>query len=169
MSFVRPEAAAILRRWREAIIGAGLALGGLWLASTSRGLPLLLGGAIALLGALLIFTGLRHGRFKQQAAAPGLVEIDEQRITYMGPILGGSVALEDLRRITYRLTKGGEAFWRLESTGAQPLIIPAGAAGVEALLDACTPLPKFDPGAMVRAVQMRTPGARLIWQHPALT
>ena len=169
MSFVRPEAAAQLYRWREALAGGALLGLGLWLAWGRGGLPLFLGSAAALLGVFLIVSGLRHGFFQREGAAPGIVEVDEGRITYLGPILGGSVALADLRKITFRRTGNGEAFWRFESLDAPPLIIPAGAQGVEALIDACTVLPKFDAGVMVRAVQLRTKGERIIWQTPALT
>ena len=83
------------------------------------------------------------------------------------PIVGGTVALADLREISFARTNDGGTFWRLTSHEPQPLIIPAGASGVDVLLDTFTALPQFDTGLMVRAVQSRTPTARIIWHHPA--
>lgn len=167
MSFMRPEALAALSRWREALSGTALAVLGVWIMVRNGGFYFGGGVLIALFGVGLMFTGLRHALFQSDQSAPGIVEVVEGRITYLGPLLGGTVALEDVRAITYRLTKGGEAFWRFDSLDAQPLIIPAGAQGVEKLLDVCTALPRLDPGRMVRAVQMRTPGSLAVWQHPA--
>lgn len=167
MSFMRPEALATLTRWREALAGSALALLGIWIMARQGGFYFGAGALMSLLGLGLMFTGLRHALFRTDQSAPGIVEVVEGRITYLGPLLGGTVALDDVRAITYRLTKGGEAFWRFDSNDAQPLIIPAGAQGVEKLLDACTVLPRLDPGRMVRAVQMRTAGSLAVWQHPA--
>jgi hypothetical protein len=166
MSFLRPAATATLHRWREALAGAAVTGFGLWWMATGRGFYFGAGVCAVLLGGALIFTGLRHAAFRRDGEAPGLVEVDEGRVTYLGPVIGGSVALADLRDITFRRTTAGEAFWRLRGTDPQPLIIPAGARGVDQLLDAFTALPRFDTGAMVRAVQSRTPCALTIWRHP---
>lgn len=169
MTFLRPEALDVLRRWREAMIGAALVLAGGVGAFNGYGLFFAACLAVALLGAALTFTGLRHALFRVDGDAPGVVEITEGRITYLGPVIGGTIALSDLREVAFRRTTTGEAFWRLTGLEAQPLIIPAGARDVDGLLDAFTALPRFDTGAMVRAVQSRTPTARVIWRHPART
>lgn len=167
MSWLRPEATARLKQWRETMIGTAIAGVGGWIALTSFGLGVLAGAVIALIGAALIFTGTRHALFQTDSEAPGMVEVTEGRITYLGPIVGGTVALADLREISFARTDDGGTFWRLTSHEPQPLIIPAGAAGVDVLLDTFTALPQFDTGRMVRAVQSRTPTARIIWHHPA--
>ena len=100
MSFVRPEVQAALTRWREALVGAALLILGAWLAATSLGLPYLLGLVMAPLGAVLIFTGLRRGRFQPGTGAPGVVDVDERQITYFGPEAGGAVSLDALTRVT---------------------------------------------------------------------
>ncbi|MDB2407934.1 hypothetical protein N9W17_05385 [Jannaschia sp.] len=163
---IRPEAAALLIRWREAALGAVGAALGLWLLLTSGGLPFLFGIALTGLGIVLSFSGLRHARFAAQGdAAPGVIEVDEARITYLGPVMGGSVALDDMTEITFRRTATGEAFWRLVSPEAT-LYVPEGARGAEQLLDALAPLPNFDGGAMVRAVQSRTATTVKVWSRP---
>lgn len=163
---IRPEAAAVMTRWREALAGGAAILPGLWLLATSGGLAFLFGLALTLLGGFLAFNGVRHARFRTEAEAPGTVEVDEGRITYLGPIMGGAVELDDLTELVFRRTSTGEAFWRFTSDGARPLYIPEGAHNAEALLDAMAPLPGFDGGAMVRAVQSRTPTTITVWSRP---
>ena len=169
MSWLRPEATARLKQWREAMIGTTIAGIGGWIAFASFGLGVLAGWVIALIGAALIFTGTRHALFRTDTEAPGLVEVTEGRITYLGPLAGGTVALADLREVSFTRTNDGSTFWRLSSNEPKPLIIPAGASGVDVLLDTFTALPQFDTGLMVRAVQSRTPTSRLILCHPAHT
>lgn len=166
MSFLRPEALFALSRWREMLIGATIGGLGLWWATHETGAYFAAGLVVSTIGAALMFTGFRHAMFRQDGEAPGIVEVTEGRITYMGPVMGGSVALAELREITFRRTPAGEAFWRFSAVDGQPLIIPAGAQGVEQLLDACTALPRFDTKALVRAVQSRTPASLTIWRHP---
>ncbi|TFL19875.1 hypothetical protein [Jannaschia formosa] len=163
---IRPEAAALIARWREAAIGGTAAALGLWLLATTGGLPFLFGIALTGLGTVLAFSGLRHARFRTgDDEAPGLVEVDEARITYLGPVMGGSVALDDLTEVTFRRTATGEAFWRLVAPEGT-VYIPEGARGAEQLLDALAPLPGFDGGAMVRAVQSRTATTVKVWSRP---
>ncbi len=173
---IRPDAADMLSRWREAAIGAvALVLGG-WLWSVAYGVPALLGGVAAAVGAVLLISGIRRALFRSDAEAPGLVEVDEGRITYLGPVMGGSVEIDDLNEIAFRRTATGEAFWRLSQAEGRPLAIPEGAAGAERLLDALVSLPRLDTGAMVRAIRAPAPATIVVWRrpgtrapHPALT
>ncbi|MCK0169142.1 hypothetical protein MWU52_16425 [Jannaschia sp. S6380] len=169
---IRPEVIAALTRWREALIGASAVAGGGWLWLASYGLPALLGAVAAGVGSVLLLSGIRLARFRHDIDSPGVVELDEGRITYLGPVIGGSADLDDIAQVAFRRTATGEAFWRLEHVGGRPLLIPEGAAGAERLLDGLAPLPGLDTGAMVRAAQGRTPGTVIVWQragHRALT
>jgi hypothetical protein len=163
---IRPEAAETILRWREAILGlAGMALGAAMML-TSVGLVALFGLALALVGAVLAMSGMRRARFDTgDDVAPGMVEVDEGQITYLGPVMGGAVALDDLTEIVFRRTATGEAFWKLVSTQAT-IYIPEGAHGAEQLLDALAPLPGFDGGRMVRAVRERTAVTVKVWSRP---
>ena len=164
---IRPELAHRLHRWREALIGAGaIALGAsAWFASS--GLIALFGAVAIGVGAILALSGIRRARFHSHEASPGMVEVDEGRITYLGPVMGGSVALDALVEVTFRRTATGEAFWRLAQEDGAPLFVPEGAAEADRLLDALAPLPGLDTGAMVRAVQARPPATITVWRRPA--
>ncbi|WP_299813950.1 hypothetical protein [uncultured Jannaschia sp.] len=164
---IRPEAAAAFARWRETLAGAAALALGLWLWLTNFGLLALFGGVLVAVGAILVLSGIRRARFWSAGAAPGLVEVDEGRITYLGPMLGGSVDLDALSAVTFRRTATGEAFWRLEQEDGPTLVIPEGAANAEVLLDALAPLPGFDTGAMIRAVRGRGANTTKVWQRNA--
>lgn len=162
---IRPDAAATLSRWREALVGAVAMAAGLWLWLASRGLPALMGGVAVGIGAVLLLSGIRRARFATGAESPGLVEVDEGRITYLGPVMGGSVAIDDIDAVTFRRTTTGEAFWRIAHSAGPTLTIPEGAVGSDSLLDALVVLPGLDPGSMVRAVRQRAPVTIIVWRR----
>ncbi|CTQ33700.1 hypothetical protein [Jannaschia rubra] len=165
---IRPEVARMLTRWREALIGALAVATGSVLWFSSSGLIALFGAVAFAVGAVLLLSGVRHALFHSAITAPGVVEVDEGRITYMGPILGGMVALDDITEITFRRTAQGEAFWRLSHIAGRPMVIPEGAAGADLLLDALAPLPGLDTGAMVRAVRGQGPATITVWRRRPL-
>ncbi|WP_308915766.1 hypothetical protein [Jannaschia sp. LMIT008] len=163
---IRPDAAATLHRWREAGLGAFGVVLGLWLWATTFGLPALLGLALAVVGAVLLLSGLRRALFDTGARAPGVVTVDEGRITYMGPVMGGTVALDDLTEVAHRRSTSEDAFWRLSADGQAPVFVPAGALGADALPDALAPLPGFDAIAMVRVSRRTDRGTVIVWRRP---
>ncbi|MEM7709665.1 MAG: hypothetical protein AAF264_02710 [Pseudomonadota bacterium] len=162
---IRPEAAATLARWRDVLIGSAALAVGITLLTTSSGLPTLFGLALLAVGALLLVTGLRRARFRTGARGPGLVRMDEGRILYMGPETGGMIALDDLEEVLLDRAPDGTATWYLVPGQGTSLGIPEGADGADGLLDALAPLPGLDGGAMVRAVQSRTPGRATVWRR----
>lgn len=165
---IRPEAAARLKRWREAIVGVIAAIVGIWLWFAFQGLPALFGLAAMAVGTVLMISGVRSARFLSHAQSPGIVGVDEGRITYMGPLTGGLVELDELTQVAFHRPDTGDAYWRLSHRQGEPLVIPDGAAGADKLLDALAPLPGLDAGAMVRAVQTRTPGTITVWRRDRL-
>ncbi|MEM9797529.1 MAG: hypothetical protein AAF919_13640 [Pseudomonadota bacterium] len=162
---IRPEAAARLRRWREVLIGAGALVLGLWLLLQGRGLALLFGLALLASGAGLLLTGIRRARFRTEAEAPGIVEAVEGRIAYMGPVMGGTVGLDELQEVAFQRRADGSGFWRLMPAANAPLFIPEGALGADILLDALAPLPGMEADAMVRAVQAHAEGFTIVWRR----
>lgn len=163
MSFIRPEAAAALHRWREVIAAAAVALAGLWLGT--RG-GWLLGGVGALMVAAAAATGwiaLRRLRFARAPSGPGVVEIDEGQIGWFGPGLGGFVALSELTELGL-VTVAGLRCWRLRQQDGQNLLIPVDAQGAERLFDAFALLPGLDTRALIAALD-RPADSPFLWRR----
>jgi hypothetical protein len=175
MSFLRPDAKATLQRFAEpAMAGATLAAG-LWIATRGGWFLAAVGLGLAAMAAGWAVLALRRLRFQAGDAAPGMVEVDEGRITYLGPKLGGSVGLPDLIEIRL-LTLRGRSVWRLKQADGQVLLVPLDAAGASALFDAFAALPGLTSAALVAAldtpgpqgpglVSATKPQDRLVWQR----
>lgn len=171
MSFLRPELARALSRGREVIAGMAVSGFGLWLVWLGGYLLVPLGLVILALGAVLARQAWRRLHFVQGQDAPGVIELDEAQLGYLGPTEGGFVSLEDL--VELRLIRvRGERVWRLKQLDGQALLIPVEAQGAGKLFDAFAALPGMDSGALVSALSA-TPGpqgiaeARVIWRRPA--
>lgn len=162
MSFLRPEAAATLVRWREVLIGSAAAAFGVWLATTSFGATFLIGlGAVAF-GGGLAFVGVQRARFRSRTAAAGVVEVDERRVTYLGPFGGGAMALDDVLTVSIH----PHPAWLLTNRAGERLMIPVGAQHGELLFDAFSVLPGLSSHALVTAVQAPPAEVHQIWRRP---
>ncbi|WP_348541101.1 hypothetical protein [Thalassococcus arenae] len=163
---IRPEAAAILHRWREALAGVAVLGLGLYWALFTRG-PLLgwVGVAVVLCGAALLFVGWQRGRFRTGSGGPGIVQVVEGRITYFGPLSGGVADLESLDALRFDPT-GRPGHWLLDQPGQPPLAIPVNAAGADQLFDLFAQLPGIRTETMVRARTNAGDHVIVIWQAP---
>ena len=161
---IRPELAAALSRWREALAGAALLGLGLWMAA-GIGSVRWLGWVVALAGAALVVAGLRLGRFRTGGEGPGIVTVDERRIVYMGPLTGGAVAVAGIRRLDLDPSARPDPAWTI-TTAEGALHIPVTAKGADALYDAFAALPGIDTGRMLRELGKRDGAAVAIWEHP---
>jgi hypothetical protein len=155
MPLIRPEITQGLWRAREVNAGAALALTGLWVAGQGGYLLIPLGTFIAALGLVWAVTAWRRMRFAQVIDAPGMVEIDEGQIGYLGPGLGGYVAIPDLTELRL-ITMRGRRLWQLRQTDGQALLIPVDATGADRLYDAFASLPGMDTAALVEALTATT-------------
>lgn len=174
MSFIRPELARKLNRWRETLAGLGAAaLGFLWF-STAIGLLWMLGIVLMVGGALLAVAGIQRARFRRGGEGPGLVQVLEGQVTYFGPHDGGTVSVQDLVSIELdpgKLDPGepdpGAAApaWVVTGTLGEALRIPVDAVGAEALFDVFAGLPGLQTEAMLQKLE-RNPSARVtVWQR----
>lgn len=183
MSFLRPELAAALGRGREVLAALVPVALGLWLIWLGGYLLVPLGLAVAGLGLGWALLALRRLRFAQDVAAPGLVEVDEAQIGYLGPDLGGFVALPDLVELRLIVLRG-RRLWRLKQADGQALLVPVDASGADRLFDAFTSLPGMETEALVAALEAPLPGTaaapglpapaengigRVIWRRPPAT
>ncbi len=166
MSFIRPEAAQTLSKWREALAGSAAAgFGAFWMV-TEDGARLLIGIVLAMGGALLIFAGIQRARFRTGSGGPGLVQVDEGLLTYFGPLDGGSLHVEDLYRLDLDGSSAPSASWVLSHQAGDDLHIPVNAEGADALFDVFAALPGIQTEAMLGKLRSN-PRIRLtIWEKP---
>ncbi len=161
MSFIRPEAAAALRRYGEPALYAAIALWGIWQGWSllARGAWL---GAVPLGIGVLAALGLAGAAerallaWRNRSGGPGVVSIREGSIAYFGPHGGAVMALDALTSVEIVTTDAGpvaeDVFWHLTDEMGQQASIPGGAKGAEALLDRLGTLPGFDHMAVVSAM-----------------
>jgi hypothetical protein len=151
LALIRPAMRTHLQRWREvllALIAAALAL---WITARGGYFFVPLGLVMLAAAAAWAIAALRRMRFAQHVAAPGLVEVDEGQIGYLGPEFGGYVALQDL--VELRLVRMyGRRMWRLKQADGQAVMIPVDAAGADRLFDAFASLPGIDTAALIAAL-----------------
>lgn len=168
MSFVRPEAAKALKRWREALIGGAVLMFNIQLAASSTGLLRGIAFAGILIGAALFIEGVRRARLPNTIGGVGVVEVDERQISYFGPHGGGAISLDDMIRVKVRTTADGpmasDFFWEFTDREGQRLTIPGDAENVSALFDALTALPGADYEAVIRASGSTEAGDFLVWE-----
>lgn len=171
MSFIRPEAKAALRRWREVLAGLVVGLTGVWLITNRFGALYLIGWGLTVGGFSMVIAGIRHARFPAGSGGAGIVELDERKLTYFAPDKGGAVSLDDLQNVTIRTTDDGplasDMFWEWTDIAGQTLIIPGDAEGTEQLFDALSALSGVDYDAIMSASGEATQNHFVIWQRPA--
>jgi len=155
MTLIRPEVSNLIWRARE-VIWAGLVVAlGLWLVALGGYVLIPLGLLVAGIGLVLATTALRRMRFAQATGAPGVVELDEAQVGYLGPEIGGFLSLQELVELRLLVLRG-RRMWRLKQADGQALLIPVDAQGADRLYDAFAALPGMDTGALVAALE---PGA----------
>jgi len=164
MSFIRPEVASRLNRWRESLAGGAAAAFGAYLMMVGTDAAVLIGTVLTVGGALLLVAGIQRARFRKGHGGPGVVHLDEGLLTYFGPIEGGSVHVSDLLRVQLDPNEANHAEWVLEHVAGDALRIPVNAEGTDALFDVFAELPGLETRSMLADLQKR-PGERiLIWQ-----
>jgi hypothetical protein len=176
MSLIRPEVTALVWRLREVIAGGVIFGAGLWLIAKGGYLFTPLGAGIGALGVAWALLAYRRLRFAQDVDSPGVVEVDEAQVGYLGPQGGGFVSIADLEEIRL-LTLRGRRVWRLKQLDGQALLIPVDAQGAERLFDAFAALPAMNTGELVAALQpvettgqslprpSDLPEIRLVWRR----
>ena len=148
---IRPEVQVTLWRWREVALGAVVVSLGLWLIRLGGYLLLPLGVAVGLAGMALAVLAWRRMHFATLGEAPGVVQVDEGQVSYMGPQVGGFVSLRDLMELRL-ISIRGRRLWRLKQADGQALLIPVEAAGAESLFDAFSALPGMSSANLVSAL-----------------
>ena len=165
-ALIRPEVAAALLRWREVLLAlAGVAFG-LWVARWGGYFFVPLGGFIAAVGAGLAVIGWRRLRFVQVVSDPGVVQVVEGQVAYLGPYDGGFVGVNDLAELAL-IRQGGARFWRMTPLQGTPLMVPVAALGAGVLFDAFASLPGLDSHALVAVLAPGAVGDTVLWRRAA--
>lgn len=163
MSFIRPEAAQSLIRWREVLIGAAVLALGAWWALALSGILSWVGYVLLPIGAALGVVGVQRARFRNTGSGgPGMVQIDEGRVTYFGPLTGGTVDLADMTSLTIE-PSAKPAHWGLHQPGQPALMIPTTAEGADALFDAFATLPGLRVQKMLAALSSQSRETITVW------
>ncbi len=170
---IRPEVAALLSRYAEAIVAGGVTLVALWIV----GLPdfrldwlsVLLGAPLAVAGIVWLRVALRRARAQGQDGA-GRLFVEERRVLHVGSFGNVQVDLDDATRLDL-MAQGGRASLMVHVPDGPPTALPLGAEGVDALYDALTGLPGMDLDALhARLARIRRAGAGetgTVWTRPA--
>lgn len=172
---IRPEVFAFLRRANEVIFAGVVVAIGVWLMMLGGYFLMPLGLGVVALGGAWGVSALRRMRFDQGADSPGVVEVDEGQVGYLGPTAGGYVSLPELVDIRL-LSLRGRRVWRLKQADGQALLVPVDAAGAERLFDAFASLPGMDSAALVQSLApatrgggplpaLQTPEIKVIWRR----
>lgn len=140
---IRPEAAALLKRWSEALVAVAATLAALWVV----GIPgfrlgwisVILGVPIAVSGLIWLRVAIRRAR-SAAGEGQGSLFVEERRVLYVGSFGNVQVDLDDAIRIEM-LGRGGAVSLLVHVPDGPPVALPLGAEGSDALLDALTGLP----------------------------
>ena len=165
-NLIRPEAKAALLRHQQTIMGGAIVALGLWLASLSFGIVLWFAYAVTLVGFVVAIDGLRRARFSKAASGdgPGIVEIDERRISWMSAHFGGAVDMDLLKMVEVQVTAGAKALWIFTQTDGQRLAVPSAAQGAEKLIDALAALKGFDFATALKALEAKKEQRFVLWR-----
>lgn len=167
---IRPEVAVWIARWRE--VGFGLLILGLgfYWAYNAVGIMLYISFVLVVVGGGIVWVGARRARFPAAGGGPGVVEVDERRITYFGPDGGDAVSIDALTRVEVITTDGGpmatDLFWIFHTEDGAILQVPGDAEGVGALFDALAALPGVDYAAATMAAGSTEAAIFPIWERP---
>jgi hypothetical protein len=152
MEIIRPQARRFLTRWREVLVALCICAFGLWVARLGGYVLVPIGALIVTAGLSLAILALRRARFRASGEAPGLVQVDEGQVGYLGPTVGGFVSLPDLVELRL-ISMRGRRLWRLKQADGQTILIPVEAEGAERLFDAFSSLPGMSSAALIAALQ----------------
>ena len=165
VEFLRPEVRAMAWRYRDMLLGlAVLALGLFW-GLRSYGVLQWIGYGLIAFGGIWAVAGLQRGRFRQDDAGPGVVQIRERRLAYFGPLDGGVMDVADLTMLEIDPTSHPTPSWVLTGVGQQRIAIPINAKGAEDLFDVFAALPNIQTNTVLDVLS-RTPDARVtVWSR----
>ena len=164
---IRPELAALFKRWAEPALAVGGTLIALWIvgATNLRWGWLSLGLSVIILvsGGLWTREAIRRVRFSSGGPGGGKVFVEEHRILYIGSIGNVQIELDDVSRIDIATSKPNGQSWAsvlLYTSSGPPAAIPLNAEGHDAFIDALCSLPGFRFDALNAAISKQRRAGR---------
>jgi len=164
MSFVRPEAISYFQNYRGFILSAMITTAGLYILISSFGTTKIVGGVFLLIGLLVGHDAYRRFKFPDGRGGPGVLEIDERRVSYLFGGLETSISIDSLDRIELHRNVKGYVTWIFYGPDGM-LSVPGDAEGTDALFDALVALPGINYSQAEAALQGKEPDIFLIWQR----
>ena len=164
--FIRPEARDFLWRWRDVLAGGGMAAFGLWLAWGGLGITRWVGVAFLVFGAIWAVAGIPRARFRIGEDGPGVVQVNERRLSYFGPLDGGVMDVAEIVRLAYDPSGHPSPYWVLSAETGGRLAIPVDAAGSEELFDVFASLPGISTARLLEVLSHPPDGFRILWHRP---
>jgi hypothetical protein len=168
MSFLRPEARAMIWRLREVIAAVVLTAALAWWAVSSFGVMRWIVLTLALLSLVCVIAALQRARFVASGSGAGLVEVDEGVVSYLTALTGGQVEISEITSVTLLPALKGPAQWQIEAPGQSPLLIPLDAVDAEKLFDVFVSLDGIETEKMLRQIKHMPDTPVVIWHKPML-
>lgn len=162
LSGIRPEVRDFFWRWREVFAALALSAIGIWWGLASFGIVQWLGWGLAGLGIGLAISAAQRVRFRSDGDGPGVVTLDERRVTYLGPLDGGVADLD----LMVQLDLTPAPAWRIINADGHFVDIPTNALGVEALFDVFSALPGIKTEYMLSILAQPRRGQMTVWMAP---
>lgn len=159
---IRPEVKALAWRWREVLFACGVIAVGVWWGLAAFGIMAWLGWGLAAVAVAFGISAAQKVRFRGDSDGPGVVVLDERRVTYLGPTDGGVAYLD----LMVQLDITPAPAWRLINGDGGYIDIPTDAKGVEVLFDAFTALPGLRTEHMLSVLERTKPAQMTVWMAP---
>lgn len=168
MSFIRPEAQAVIHQWRGVWQGAAIVALGLWFAVGFFGVLSWLGWVLCLPGLALMWTGWLRARIRPRTGGQGVVEIDERQVTWLTGEGGTRFSLDDVVRIDIETNDRGpfedDMFWIFTLHDGSRHEVSGGAADGESIFDALSAFSGVNFENVIRASSSTDNARFAIWQ-----
>ncbi|SLN53836.1 hypothetical protein [Pseudooctadecabacter jejudonensis] len=159
---IRPEVKTLAWRWREVLFALALIGIGIWWGMAFFGIVAWIGWGLAVVAAGFAVSAAQKVRFRGTSDGPGVVVLDERRVTYLGPEDGGVADLD----LMVQLDVTPAPAWRLINRDGHFIDIPTDAKGVEVLFDAFTALPGLNTEHMLSVLHRKKPAQMTVWMAP---
>lgn len=166
--FLRPAVREALWRWRDVIVALGVGALGLWWVLGTFGIVYWLGWGLIALSVLLLAAGVQRGRFRRGGGGPGVVSLDEGRLSYFGPLTGGAIPLAEIDSVVFDPVGAADGQWIVTGLDRTVLAIPMRAAGAEVLFDALNTLPGLRTQDVLAVLSSPPRKAVTVWQRESI-